>query len=92
VEDIGLERKNTWFGLRGATPNSDNKLSNTRSLVVESSDISSKKLRKRSRADEALLNMRWFSRDRDGKEAGTSLKSLYLPQAVSNVSIKDSLL
>ena len=58
MEDIGLKKKNTWFGLRGATPNSDNKLSNTRSLVVESSDISLNKLRKRSKADEALLNIR----------------------------------
>jgi hypothetical protein len=57
VKDIGLERKNTWFSLRGVTPDSDNKLSNTRSLVIESSDISLKKLRKRSKADKALLNM-----------------------------------
>jgi hypothetical protein len=87
---MGLERKNTRFGLRGATPESDDELSDTRSLVVESSDISSKKLRKRSRADEAPLNMRRFSRDRDGEEAGTGLKSLYLPRAVGNVSMKDS--
>jgi hypothetical protein len=65
-------------------------LSNTRSLIVESSNISLKKLRKRSRADEAPLNMRRFSQDRDGEEAGTGLKSLYLLQAVGNVSMKDS--
>jgi hypothetical protein len=87
---MGLERKNTRFGLRGATPESDDELSDTRSPVVESGDISSKKLRKRSRADEAPLNMRQFSRDRDGEEAGTGLKSLYLSRTVGNVSTKDS--
>jgi hypothetical protein len=87
---MGLERKNTRFGLRGATPESDDESSDTRSLVVESSDMPPKKLRKRSWADEAPLKMRGLPQDRDGEEAGTGLKSLYLPRAVGNVRMKDS--
>jgi hypothetical protein len=88
---MSLERRNTRFGLRGATPESDDESSDTRSLVAESSD-GSLKLRKRraSRDDEARLKMRRFSQDRDGKEAGTGLQSLYLPWAVGNVRMKHS--
>ena len=92
VQDMSLVRKNTRFGLRGATPESDDESSDTRSPVAESRDGSSK-LRKRnwaSRDDEAPPKMRQFSRDRGDEEAGTGLKSLYLPQAVGNVRMKDS--
>lgn len=88
TQDMGLERKNTRFGLRGATPDSNDESSDTRSLVSERSDGSSK-LRKRNRAsrdDEAPPKMP----RRDDEEARTGLKPLYLPQAVGNVRMKDS--
>jgi hypothetical protein len=89
---MSLVRKNTRFGLRGATPESDDESSDTRSPVAESTDGSSK-LKKRnwaSRDDEAPPRKRQFSRDRSDEETGTGLKSLYLPQAVGNVRMKDS--
>ena len=88
---MSLMRKNTQFSLRGATPKSNNELSNTRSPIIESRD-GSLKLRKRnwaSQDDEAPLKMRQFSQDRGDEEVGTSLKSLYLPQVVGNVRMKD---
>jgi hypothetical protein len=107
----GLQRRDTRFGLsslRRPTPDSDDELNNTTSLL---DNDSSKKLRKRSLASrdssgnssressldyEAPLKMPRLLQDRE--EAKTSLKALYLPQAVQhkvravgNVRMKHSL-
>ena len=90
----GLQRRDTRFGLsslRRETPDSDDKSNDTTSLL---DNDSSKKLRKRNLASrdssrssresslEAPLKMPRLSQDRE--EAKTTLKALYLPQAVQH--------